>query len=356
LSTFELSQTSFRTTSIIVATMSLADYESIFRGQASTMKSMAKEKVRSGGTRGMDAEEASTTSAEHSEDKSEPQSTARKMIIQLVDITQRETSYGDRPVVTLTDKYHQAKEDDEKFAEYALVIRRRIDRHRESIGVTLEVQSDIIRKGIQDVFGEYPSVNLLSSPIVFSEPYYPLFHFKEGLEAYASAVDRTEEEKEHMLVLTKFMKENLAKAIRQYESMVPNGYISYDYLQYLFRPCQLVVSLHDELKECFYIIASGERSNSSNDERLLQFVGLCWKYDGKTFGPCYEILKIPQFSGVRKILQLELVPLNLIAPKAQAELRQSLISRGKRWRALVDVSHCEYNGESIMRPAIRAVN
>ncbi len=71
-------------------------------------------------------------------------------------LTKWDGGYGDRLAVNFTASIHQARQEIDQFAEYMMILRRKIDRNREVLSTKIEIQSNIVRKTIQDVFGDYP--------------------------------------------------------------------------------------------------------------------------------------------------------------------------------------------------------
>ena len=284
-------------------------------------------------------DETNTTNAKDIREKSSSDGVTK---IDCADVTQRDGSYGDRPIVMLTASIHQAKEEAEKFAEYAMVLRRRVDKNRETVSTKIEIRSEIIRHGIQQVFGDYPFINLKASPIIFRKPYYELFHYWKELYEYAVSGQRTEEEKKHMAVLTGFMKLHLKEMEKTYDQLVPNGLITYDSIRTIFRPDQIVVRKQDDLQECFWVFDADERGKDGNV--YLQIKCFSWRYNGTRFGPYLNRLKIESFPGVMKINQLDVYPIDHLPPEESGKLRKTLIERGHQWRSLVDTSHREHNG------------
>ena len=256
-------------------------------------------------------------------------------------MTQREEKYGDRPVITLTASVLQAKSEKDKYESYAMILRRRIDRDRMELGTNLEIRSSIIRNIVREVFGDYPYVNTLGCPILISKPYSELFHYRHELYGYPC---KTDEETKHLEVLTAFMKDHLGETETMYSRMVPHGLISFHYLWTLFRPGEIVVHQQDDRKECLQIIST--ETKFKDEGVVFQLKALFWTFNGARFGSSVQKLKIPEFLGVRKIVELNVYPLNQLPAEERDSLKTALTIRGHKWRDLVSVSHREYDGEA----------
>jgi hypothetical protein len=223
-----------------------------------------------------------------------------------------------------------------------MILKRRIDKDRINLGTALEVRSILIRQGLQRVFGDYPYLNLLGCPITIQKPYIELFHFRKELYEYAIDEARTGNERQHMEVLTTFMKDHLEETEKAWSQLVPKGLISFDYLWTLFRPGEIVVEQKDDFKECFQVISA--ESKLKEEGIYLQVKCLGWDFNGYRFGPTIKKLRIYAFSGVRKIIELGTYPIMQLSQAKREELKAELITRGRKWRGLVSVSHREYEG------------
>jgi hypothetical protein len=263
--------------------------------------------------------------------------------VETIDVTQREDGYGDRPVTTVTASIHQAKSAKEKYDEYAMILRRRVNKDREEFSTALEIRSAIIRQGVRTVIGDYPYLNLMGCPITIYKPYVALFHYRQEIYNYSNSASLSKKEKQYMEVLTTFMKLNLGQTEKMYDRLVPNGLISFSYLWTLFRPGDIVVRHIDERVDCFEVIST--ENKVKDDEKYLQLTTHCWDYDGTRFGRLQVELIIHDFSGVRKILDMSIYPMHQLPPDKQVSLEAEIIARGHKWRSLVSVNHREYDGK-----------
>jgi hypothetical protein len=265
--------------------------------------------------------------------------------IELADITERKT-WGDRSIITRTGELHKAKQENERYREYALVLRRVVDREGNPKSTCLEARSKIIRDGLKKVLRDYSSVNMESIPIVIPKPYAPLFHYRKELRDYASDESRREEDKSHIQVLIQFMDKNLQEIERAYDRLLPSEMISYDILWTIFRPEDIIIARRDHFVES-YMVDSYTISEGKDDEMVLTIVGRSWDYNGVRFGPVTTELKLHGFVGNKKIEALEVYPISF---HRQRDVEEKLIKRGFEWRKVIDVTHKEYHGELALKP------
>jgi hypothetical protein len=180
--------------------------------------------------------------------------------IELMDITEKERPYGDRPLIIPTSTFNKAKDVDTKYLEYAVLLRRRVDKEGNKVDkngnhleTTLEIWSPIIRAALGEILLQCLYLNLAACPIEIPQPYHALFHYRKEIRAWAELPDRTQEEQKHMNVLTNFMRTNLAKVEREYEQYEPKGHVTFKLLWTLFRPETIIVFQTDHYKECYRV-------------------------------------------------------------------------------------------------------
>jgi hypothetical protein len=264
--------------------------------------------------------------------------------VELIDLTQKESDWGGRAIITPTSALHQSRDTSGEYGEYALILRRRVDRDGNSLApAQLEVRSPVIRQVLQDVLKDYPHINLFACPVVFRKPYGEIFHYRTELREYAAAPERTVEEKKHMAPLLDFMDKDLGPVEKAWQRLVPKGLISFPYLWTIFRPDELIVYQDEEFKECYRVRQCEQKTKDGTP--YFEIDCWSWAYNGSKFGPSRAILCIDSFPGDQKINKMEICPFFLLDSEAQKTMELDLVSRGRKWRELVDNSHRSYNGE-----------
>jgi hypothetical protein len=266
----------------------------------------------------------------------------RREKVELVDITEKER-WGDRSVISLTSSRHQAKAEVERFSEYALVLRRYVDRDGDRVRISLEVRSSIIRVCLKENLQDYPYLNIHSTPIVIYAPYPPLFHYRKQIREYCNSPKRTEDEKTHLSLLVTFMSNNLHALEKESLRLLPSGMITFELLWTLFPPDGLIIAQRDHYNQCFAV------ESCKTSPQFVSITARSWDYNGYRFGPAMKTFDIKQFSGPKAIEALEVHPIEFYSKSSTEELKASLSSRGNRWKEIVDVSHRAYNGECLIQ-------
>lgn len=127
--------------------------------------------------------------------------------LEFLDITEKQR-YADRPRTFLTASFfsEEPREIASKYGEYALLLGRRLDKDSNILGTTLEINSSIIGAALREVLAQSSDLNLTACPIQIPWPYTELVHRREKIFAWAEFPDRTGEEREHISVLTSFIR------------------------------------------------------------------------------------------------------------------------------------------------------
>ena len=275
--------------------------------------------------------------------------------ITLMDITERERPYGDRPSITPTSFFNQAKDIDKKYNEYALLLRRKVDKDSNRRGTDLEIWSAIIRGTLKTLLSDCTYLNLVACPIIIPQPYHALFHYRDEIRSHTADPSRREDEKRHLDVLIKFMDANLLKTEREYNRHILNDLTTFSLLWTIFRPETIVVFDTEMFKECYRVINCQEGVSPSGEPEF-QISVWSWQYNGLSFGPSKSKLAISGFQGTKEITDLNVYPLDALAETERSSLMEELIYRGKKWRGLVDKSHKEYSGNLNLRLQRREFN
>jgi hypothetical protein len=264
--------------------------------------------------------------------------------VEFIDVTEKMRRYGDQPLVILTSTFLQAKDNLGKFDNYAMVLRRCVDHEDKEIETTLEIQSPIIQSALKLALSDYGYLNLESRPIKIKKPYDALFHYRHELRAYANNEARTDEEKQHMEVLTKFMHTNLAASEREFDQLAPNHMITFPLLWALFRAEDIIIERADLYQQAYRVISC--QAKEINQRKFFQIEYWSWDFNGTKYGPCLGKIEIDEFPGARKITELDVYPFRMISKERQDQLRSQFVERGHKWKSLVNISNGEYDGKS----------
>jgi hypothetical protein len=176
--------------------------------------------------------------------------------------------------------------------------------------------------------------------------------------AKKESIDR--EQKQHLEWLTDFMSENFKTLEKVQEGLVDKGLVEFKHLPIIFEAGSIVIGqLHVEKEttvkrekaenterpECFLFHEIGdEQEDKATGAKYMDIEVFRWWYNGSMFGPTAETLRIKEFSGPRKITDLECFPLSYLKEEGKTELIQRLIARGEKWCSYVESKIFQYKG------------
>jgi len=262
--------------------------------------------------------------------------------IELVDITELETRYGDVRTTIRTADRQSGKDSANRFNDYSMILRRRLTHEGESRSVRLEILSEGIRSSLEKILGDYPFLNMKSSVMIIEKPYVPLWHFRSAIRQYVADDCTTENEKEKMVLVVNFINMHHREVEREFDRLEPSKLISFTILWTLFKPGDIVVRKGDHYTQAFSIESSYYFKRDG--EVCLAVEARSWDFNGVRYGPANNTLIIEHFSGFRKIATLPVYPLKYHEEADGGDLREKLINRGRMWKSLIDVCHRSYDG------------
>jgi hypothetical protein len=260
---------------------------------------------------------------------------------QFEDITETEDIYGEVLSTRPTAEKFRSKIEKERYNDVAIVVRRRLGVDQKARWINLEIQSPSIVAALTKVCGDSSFLNTKVVPIKISKPYPVLFHYREGLREYARHPDRTDEEKPHLKVLIDFMAREFRKVEAEYNRLISKGQVTFPLVWTLFKPGEEVF-IHDS----HYVTCGIVHSLIGTGSQRSLFLGTrSWDYDGSYFGPVAANNTLKPFEGISDITSLPVYPVKFHKNKGNEDLRKKLIDRGHRWKQIVDVTHCTYEGK-----------
>ena len=222
----------------------------------------------------------------------------------------------------------------------------------------------MIQAVVREVIGKHSDPGILIDPIVFPEPYYTLFQFRQELIEHAGLNSHPLGKRERLTPLMDFVKDprNSRELQNVQEQQVLKGLIQFKHIQLLFRASDIIVGLDKGVRRCWLVqythvndedSENHEHSDESSDdtgggikksEKYMEIHALSWDFDGERFGPFITKLKLHSFAGLMEIRRLKYFPIKYWPDIEKVDLIDQLISRGRKWCELVDVRMWNYKG------------
>ncbi|CAG8022568.1 unnamed protein product, partial [Penicillium salamii] len=229
------------------------------------------------------------------------------------------------------------------YAEYAFVVRERVDRTSEEVVPFIDIKSEGLRDILRDVLHDIKAVSLMEDKPSIEQNF--LFHFLPELDRCAENMDSSSDHEsahaEHLLLLIDHLKHAYASTLQRLESMLQHGHITYDLLWALFKPGCHVYTTCIGTKEPRCVVFDAGEEMTQNDETWLNLECRFLDYNGVKFGEAGIFLRVAKFRGSKPIETLEAFPLHHHSNHEQ--VRKDLIERGQKFRDLagLHVRHCK---------------
>lgn len=191
----------------------------------------------------------------------------------------------------------------------------------------------------------------------FTEPLMILFHHRKYLVKYledgnddGNDAAATTARNHTRLVLDFLQKEwdSVNRTLNDIELAKPSGLITFPNLWLLYAPGSIVFSKENGEYEAFVVDSIrgiSKRQSRSGRPNYSKLELTCWSinYDGEVFGRVWSSHWVAPFHGSKEVNSLDLVPEKFL-PNA-ATVKESMVSRGKRFWALQGQKYREYTGE-----------
>jgi len=273
--------------------------------------------------------------------------------IEKIEITQYEGGLSDVPQINLTAPSPKTQGAG-KYENHSLVVRKRLkqdsNRKYQPHETLAEFRDPEIQKALQILLQHFNYHNLASLPIKFKHPYHDLFWIRDELQTYQSSLQRSDKERSSLEVLSKFINEQHEKAFKDYQQLIPNGFITFNRLWTLFPPNRVIISVVDGLQRAYRVSSGKLIENHPKDDTYFELTCWGWGYDDGYFGRFETKLKVSEFDKAQKILELEVYPLECLPEREQKELQNELVEGGRKWSQMITTSHKYYNGEESTTP------
>ncbi|KAI1403656.1 hypothetical protein F4819DRAFT_450776 [Hypoxylon fuscum] len=246
-----------------------------------------------------------------------------------------------------------------QYDEYLFHVRRTFDWEGKYKTTIVDIKSKQLREALQDVIGNVKGVSLVEETPKLDPKM--LFLYLEDMREHMNNLKELEpegdsrkerkkvqkwidEKRRHLRVLIKYLDMDHAETKKSLYPMLENGLITFELLWALWKPNTLAYTttygsvdepriFKVEVAEKHYSIVRGE---------FYYIEGKYFEYDGKQFGFGSMSEEIPEFRGARKISSLGCYPLKY--HKNEAQLREDLIERGKKFVSLGGVHYKSHQG------------
>jgi hypothetical protein len=211
----------------------------------------------------------------------------------------------------------------------------------------LYINPQPIRQLLFDVIGNYPTSPISLDDTYVDAPYYPLFHYKEQLEA--EGLKRFAEDEESLAqfkLLLSWITSHFELEFTAWNKCVNGevGAISYDHLWTMFPPGTVV---HCKLLDQRRAFKASEIWYDAGEIPGLFIRTTFVDFDGDKLGTRQQDLFIPKYNGTQELCELPSMPLDLLDDAE--ELREELRERGRLFESYVGQNYVQYNGIAVKK-------
>ncbi|KAJ7783967.1 hypothetical protein DFH07DRAFT_210314 [Mycena maculata] len=242
----------------------------------------------------------------------------------------------------------------DQWKDYSFVVVRTIPQiENQTPTFAIIIKSEYILKACQDVIKTWPGVSWNAEPLEVEPEIFLtwLRNFTEYRDALATQKHRTEQETNVLAsvnLLLSFLHQDYRTTIGTIERLTAHGEITFDLLYAIYVPRTLIVARcavtgQERLFELQYFMRSTVQGVPVY-QLVLEGVDLVDRplTRGVAVGRVSTSVFIPYFNGAARIDSLDAFPLKFHA--AEAQLRESIVRRGKKWVDLIGVHHMQYDG------------
>ncbi|OJD11906.1 hypothetical protein AJ78_07412 [Emergomyces pasteurianus Ep9510] len=228
----------------------------------------------------------------------------------------------------------------DRYKEYVFVNQRQHDHNTNEIKTYIDYKSlelvDILRHVLLDV--NAVSLQEDKSSVLVDV----LFQFLPELEDFYKTLEAESTAGKHLYLLIEFLKRHFSPLRDRLNPLLNHQEITFELLWAMFKLNELIFMVDpcSEQPRCFVYDLGEFVLSPQGDHFEIECRSL--DYDGKVFGEMTTVLQIPKFRSARKISDLGVFSLKF--HNHNAKIEAELSERGRKFKGLMDVAYCEYEG------------
>ncbi|KAF2423293.1 P-loop containing nucleoside triphosphate hydrolase protein [Tothia fuscella] len=243
----------------------------------------------------------------------------------------------------------KAPVENKETAKFALLVRnvKTWNNPAKTLSVhSIVVQSPLLKKLLARVLRDYPGISTNLRRLELTGKFEPIIHrwgkLQEEIARLGDATDEDRETKNHAELLFRVLKKEFKDLIENSQDMMSKGVMTFEYLWTIFQPGGLFYTRQDGQETALKLVSAKYGVDAETGSPVLWVSGKYIDFDGSRFGTNKVNIKIPTFSGTRKINQLAAFPLDFHAEKD--ELSTRLLERGAKVESLAGSNYKSYHG------------
>ena len=270
----------------------------------------------------------------------------------------KQMSYGGTKLIKESDGPAGEENSKDLSEKHVLKVIREFDPNKAFWRTCIEIFSPNLQAFLDRVPGFTAKLRATDDTYNLTEPFIDIFLNRKVLTEAIEDQDVGSKEtdliqaRSHVQLVLDFLRNDYADISRKLddlESDTPSGAVTYPELWLLYKPGTIVYTLENGEYEAF-VVDSIRGMNKRQKSTATRFSHgrldlTCWSidYDGEAFGRVWSMHCLAPFHGSRDITSLDLIPEKFLPNPA--EVKQSLLNRGKLFWALQGQQCREYTGE-----------
>ncbi|EPE26314.1 P-loop containing nucleoside triphosphate hydrolase [Glarea lozoyensis ATCC 20868] len=225
--------------------------------------------------------------------------------------------------------------------EFALIVRREPHPSNDNQAAlkSITVQSPLIRKALEAVFDGYEGLETRLRQLTFEAPFHSFYYRWHRFESLRN-LESDESTKAHLTLLYNIISQEILPYIHTMQDFTKNRVISFTHLWTIFAPGTEVYTKIKGHDCAVRLKSSSYGANMSGEYFSLECMYI--DCDGSNFGYVDASVEINSFAGVKRLSDLEAIPIHL-HPNIE-ELVERLHIRGDKFEQLNGFHHMSYSG------------
>ncbi|EHL02853.1 hypothetical protein M7I_1116 [Glarea lozoyensis 74030] len=238
-------------------------------------------------------------------------------------------------------QYHRSVGTSSPALEFALIVRREPHPSNDNQAAlkSITVQSPLIRKALEAVFDGYEGLETRLRQLTFEAPFHSFYYRWHRFESLRN-LESDESTKAHLTLLYNIISQEILPYIHTMQDFTKNRVISFTHLWTIFAPGTEVYTKIKGHDCAVRLKSSSYGANMSGEYFSLECMYI--DCDGSNFGYVDASVEINSFAGVKRLSDLEAIPIHL-HPNIE-ELVERLHIRGDKFEQLNGFHHMSYSG------------
>jgi len=236
--------------------------------------------------------------------------------------------------------------ENEETAQHAFITRlqKAEDSRKKYETHSIIIQSPHLKEALAEILRGYPGVHCGLKRLEFEAPFRPFVHRWPQLLAYRARKDVDAAAADHVQLLYDTLRVELKDVIKTLEDYVDHGIVTFEHIWTIYQPGSIIYSSSHNGAHGAYKLRSGAYIETRCG-KFYQLMVEAVDWDGNHFGRSLEAIRVPEFQGTSPILGLKAFPLSF-HPK-QDQVKELLITRGKKFERLAGSQYKEYDGFAV---------